>query len=118
MKVGNPTLFNFSFTTLSHVLSLQSKHLQRWQEKEIMLKKHIFFSLLPITNPTISIILSLSQTTNLGSLKLNESADDNFKFDENDKKFSKWVENTGPEKEKLLVTSNFPFPSVFKRRIL
>ena len=26
--------------------------------------------------------------------KLKEYADDNFKFDENDRKFSKWVENT------------------------
>ena len=30
----------------------------------------------------------------LGASKLNEFADDNFKFDENDRKFSKWVENT------------------------
>ena len=42
---------------------------------------------------------------------MKEFADDNFKFDENDRKFSKWV-----EKEKLLVTSNFSFShSVFKR---
>ena len=30
----------------------------------------------------------------LDSSKLKEFADDNFKFDENDKKLSKWVENT------------------------
>ena len=30
----------------------------------------------------------------LDSLKLKEFADDNFKFDENCKKLSKWVENT------------------------
>ena len=30
----------------------------------------------------------------LDSLKLKEFADDNFKFNENDGKFSKWVENT------------------------
>ena len=30
----------------------------------------------------------------LDSSKLTESADDSFKFDENGRKFSKWVENT------------------------
>ena len=30
----------------------------------------------------------------LDSSKLNEFADDNFKLDENGRKFSKWVENT------------------------
>ena len=30
----------------------------------------------------------------LDSSKLKEFADDNFKFDENDRKLSKWVENT------------------------
>ena len=30
----------------------------------------------------------------LGSSKLKEVADDNFKFNENGRKFSKWVENT------------------------
>ena len=34
------------------------------------------------------------QTTILDSSKLKEVADDNFKFDENGKKLSKWVENT------------------------
>ena len=36
----------------------------------------------------------------LDSSKLKEFADDNFKFDKNDRKFSKWVENT-VEKEKI-----------------
>ena len=43
--------------------------------------------------------LTLSQTTNLGSSKLKELADDNFKFDENCIKFSKWVENTAGKGE-------------------
>ena len=38
--------------------------------------------------------LTLSQTTNLESSKLREFADDNFKYDENGRKFSKRVENT------------------------
>ena len=32
--------------------------------------------------------------TNLDSSKLKEFADNNFNFDENGRKFSKWVENT------------------------
>ena len=52
------------------------------------------------------------------SSKLKEFADDNFKVDENGRKLSKQVENTG-ETEKLLITSNFFFShSVFKRLVL
>ena len=43
----------------------------------------------------------------LDSLKLKEFADDNFKFDENGRKFSEMVKKRLWEKEKLLVTSNF-----------
>ena len=39
-------------------------------------------------------LLTLSQTTNLDSSKLKEFADDNFQFDENERQFSKRVENT------------------------
>ena len=54
----------------------------------------------------------------LNSSKLEDFADDNFKFDENGWKFSERIENTG-EKKKLLVTSNFFFShSVFKRLVL
>ena len=53
----------------------------------------------------------------LDSSKLNEFADDNFRFDENGRMLSKRVENT-VGKEKLLVTSNFSFSySVFKRLV-
>ena len=38
--------------------------------------------------------LTLSQMTNFRLFKLKEFADDNFKFDENGRKFSKRVENT------------------------
>ena len=45
---------------------------------------------------------------------MNEFAEDTSKFDENGRKFSKQVKNTG-ERKKLLVTSNFYFShSVFK----
>ena len=43
-----------------------------------------------------------------------EFADENFKLDENGRKFSKRVENTVGKKNKLLVMSNFSFSnSVF-----
>ena len=45
--------------------------------------KHIFHILNPLPNNKI-----------LDSSKLKELADDNFKFDENGRKFLKWVENT------------------------
>ena len=44
--------------------------------------------------------------------KLKEFVHDNFELNENGRKFSRW------EKEKLLVTSNFPFSSVFNRPVL
>ena len=43
--------------------------------------------------------VTLSQTTNLDSSKLTEFADDNFKFDENGRKFIKQVENTVGKRE-------------------
>ena len=53
----------------------------------------------------------------LDSSKLKKFEDDNFKFDENGRKLSKWVENTVGKGE-LLVTSNFSFShSVFKRLV-
>ena len=54
----------------------------------------------------------------LDASKLSEFADNNFKFDENGKKFSKRVENTEGKKEKFPVT-NFSFShSVFRRLLL
>ena len=54
----------------------------------------------------------------LDSSKLKEFAGENFKFDENEGKSFKRIENT-VGKEKLLVTSNFSFShSAFKRLVL
>ena len=39
-------------------------------------------------------LLTLSQKTNFGLFQLKQFADDNFKFDENGRKFSKSAENT------------------------
>ena len=61
------------------------------------------------------ILLTLSQTTNFRLFQLKESADGNFHFDENGRKFSKGLKIL-LEKEKLLVTSNFSFSHrIFKR---
>ena len=56
------------------------------------------------------------QTTNFRLFKLEELVDDNFKFDENDRKLSKRVENTGKRRNCSLRAIS-PFPSVFKRLV-
>ena len=55
----------------------------------------------------------------LDSSKLKEFEHDNYKFDDNGKKFSKCVENTVWNKEKLLIMSGFSFShSVFERLVM
>ena len=69
------------------------------------------------SNAPIHTFQTLSQTTNfIDSSKLKDFADNHFKFDENDRKFSKQVEKkTLWEKEKLLVKRHFSIPhGVFK----
>ena len=62
--------------------------------------------------------IALSQRQILDSSNFKQFADNNFKFDEDGRKFYTWVE-TLCEKEKLLVRSNFFFSfSVFKRLVL
>ena len=56
------------------------------------------------------ILLTVFQMTNFRQSKLKEFADDNFKFYENVKKFSKWIENTVGKGEIA--------HSVFKRLVL
>ena len=58
-------------------------------------------------------LLTFSQTTNFSLFQIKGSADDNFKFDENDRKFSKQVENTEGKGEiarykQFLLFSVFP----------
>ena len=55
--------------------------------------------------------LTLSKRQILGSSKLKEFADDNFKMDENGRKFSKRVENTVGKGEIAIS----PFPTVFSK---
>ena len=63
--------------------------------------------------------LTLYQTTNFRLFQPERVADDNLRSDENGSKFSKKVENSVGEKEKLLIMRNFSFShSVFKRLVL
>ena len=54
----------------------------------------------------------------LDSAKLKEFADDNFKFDENGRKLSKWVENTVEKGEIALYDQFLFFPLVFFKRLV
>ena len=58
-------------------------------------------------------LLTLSQI--LDSSKLKEFADDNFKFDENGRKFSKQVENTLGKGEIACYEQFLLFPQCFQR---
>ena len=58
-------------------------------------------------------LLTLSQI--LDSSKLKEFADDNFKFDENGRKFSKQVENTVGKGEIACYEQFLLFPQCFQR---
>ena len=51
----------------------------------------------------------------LDSSKLKEFADDNFKFDENGRKLSKWVENTVGEGEIACYKQFLLFPQCFQK---
>ena len=54
---------------------------------------------------------------NLDFSKLEDSADDNFKFDENGRKFSKWVENTEGKGEIARYKQFLLFPQCFLKTI-
>ena len=53
--------------------------------------------------------------TNSDSFKLSEFADDDFKYDENGRKLSKWVENTVGKGEIALYEQFFLFPQCFQK---
>ena len=61
------------------------------------------------------VTLTLSQTFDLDSSKLKEFADDDFKFYENDKKYSKGVENTVGKGEIAPYGHFLPFPLYFQK---
>ena len=55
------------------------------------------------------LLVNLFTKRQMGSSKLKEFADDNFKFDENGRKFPQMVENTVGKRAIL------PFPTVFSK---
>ena len=57
----------------------------------------------------------ISRPQILDSSKLKEFADDNFKFDENDGKLSKWVENTVGKGEIARYEQFLLFPQCFQK---
>ena len=59
-------------------------------------------------------MLTLSQTTHFKLLQIH-SADDNPKFYENSRQFSKRVENTVGKGEIACYEQIFPFPTVFSK---
>ena len=59
--------------------------------------------------------LTLSQTQILDPSKLKQFADDNFKFDENGRKFSERVENTVGKGEIAHYEQFFLFPQCFQK---
>ena len=61
--------------------------------------------------------LTISQTTVLDYSKLRKFADDNFKFDENGRKFSKRVKNTVGKGEIAHDEQFLLFPQCFKRHV-
>ena len=63
----------------------------------------------------IELSLSLSQTTNFRLSKHKEFADDNFKFNENGRKFSKRVENTVGKGEIACYEHFHLFPQCFEK---
>ena len=55
------------------------------------------------------------QDDKYNSSKLKEIADDNFKFDENGRKFSKWLENTVGKGEIARYEQFLLFPHCFQK---
>ena len=53
--------------------------------------------------------------TNSRLFQLKEFADDNFKFDENGRKLSKWLENTAGKEEIACYEHFFLFPQCFQK---
>ena len=62
-----------------------------------------------------SIFNLLPDNNFLDSCKLKEFADDNFKFDKNGRKLSKWLENTGGKGEIARFEQFLLFPQCFQK---
>ena len=64
---------------------------------------------------TISLYLTHYQTTSFRLFQTERFADDNFKFDENGRKLSKWVENTVGKGEIARYEQFLLFPQCFRK---
>ena len=62
-----------------------------------------------------SIIILFPKQENLDSSKLKEFADDNLKFNENGKKFLKWIENNVGKGEIARYEQFLLFPQCFQK---
>ena len=60
-------------------------------------------------------MLTISQTTNFRLFQTERVTDDNFKFDKNAIKFSKWVENTVEKGEIARYERFLLFPQCFQK---
>ena len=71
----------------------------------------------PECNDKLIQCLTFSRTTSFRLFQLKESADDNFKFDESGRMFSKWVENTVGKGEIARYEQFLLIPHFFKRQV-
>ena len=89
-----------------------------WMGRKSWLEKseHLFImktTALLVEN--LYIFITLSKTTILDPSKLIEFADGNFKFDDNGRKFSRWVENTLGKGEIACYKQFLLFPQCFQK---
>ena len=68
-----------------------------------------------LQSPNLVLVKPFPKRQILDSSKLKEFADDNFKFDNNSKKFPKREENTVGNRE--IATSNFSFPTELSKHL-
>ena len=74
-------------------------------------EKMLVFSILPFSHN----VLTHYQTTNFRLFQTERFADDNFKFDDNGRKLSKLVENTGGKGEIARYEQFLLFPQSFQK---
>ena len=60
-------------------------------------------------------VLRFPKRQTFDSSKPKGFADDNFEFDDNDRKFSKLVENTGGKRRNCSLRAISPFPTLFSK---
>ena len=86
-----------------------------WNRKDFMDLNHIIIAWY---NESRRCVLPITRRQILDSSKLTEFADDKFKFDENSRKLSKWVENTVGKGEIARDEQFLLFPQCFQKACL